>query len=104
MSTNNPVDYNTPNSLAAIWSMMLPGLGQMMKKRFMAGIFWAVLVAFGYYAFFWPGLIMHGFCILDAALYKGNGSVIDLETWPKKLAFLGLVGFLLAYIIIRNSY
>lgn len=100
----NPVDYNTPNSLAAIWSMMLPGLGQMMKRRYMAGLLWAMLVAGGYYAFFWPGIIMHGLCILDAALYKGNGSLIDLATWPKKLAFLTLVLFLLAYIIIRNSY
>ena len=101
---NNPVDYNTPNSLAAIWSMMLPGLGQMMKRRPMAGILWAVMVAVGYFAYFWPGLILHGFCILDAAFYRGNGSLIDLETWKKKLAFLGLILFLLTYIIIRNSY
>lgn len=102
--SKNPVDYNTPNSLAAIWSMMLPGLGQMMKRRPIAGILWAVLVAVGYYAFFWPGIAMHGLCILDAAFYKGNGSIIDLDSWSKKFAFLGLILFLLGYIIIRNSY
>lgn len=100
----NPVDYTTPSSLAAIWSMMLPGLGQMMKGRVMPGIFWAVMVASGYFSYFWPGLILHAFCILDAAFYRGSGSFIDLETWPKRLAFLGLVSFLLLYIFIRNGF
>lgn len=100
---SNPIDYDTPNSLAAIWSMMLPGLGQMMKARIMPGIFWAILVACGYFSYFWPGLILHALCILDAAFYKGHGSFIDLTSWPKRLAFLGLIIFLLSYIVIRNN-
>lgn len=29
----NPVNHKVDNSIAAIWSMMLPGLGQLMKGR-----------------------------------------------------------------------
>lgn len=104
MDSNNPIDYKTPNALAAIWSMMLPGLGQMMKDRIMPGIFWSILVAAGYYAFFWPGLILHGLCILDAAFYQGNGTFLSLDTWLKKLSFLLLIAFLMAYIYYRNVY
>ncbi|MFL5785042.1 MAG: hypothetical protein ACJ76H_10555 [Bacteriovoracaceae bacterium] len=99
----NPVDYQTSNSLASIWSMMLPGLGQLMKGRIMAGIIWAFLVAFGYFSYFWPGLILHSFCILDAAFYKGSGSLVDLDSWPKRIGFVSLVAFLLSYIVIRNG-
>lgn len=103
-SKNNPVDFETPNSIAAIWSMMLPGLGQMMKGRVMAGIIWAALVAGGYFAFFWPGLTFHALCILDAAFYKGNGSFLSLETTKQKLGFVALIFFLLIYIVYRNTY
>lgn len=102
--SKNPIEFRTPNSLASIWSMMLPGLGQLMKGRIMPGLFWAVLVSSGYFSYFWPGLILHGICILDAAFYKGSGSFIELDSWPKRLGFLGLISFLLVYIIIRNSY
>jgi TM2 domain-containing membrane protein YozV len=100
----NPIEYNTPNSLAAIWSMMLPGLGQMMKGRIMPGIFWAIFVSAGYFSYFWPGLTLHALCILDAAFYKGNGSFIELNTWPQRLGFLALLAFLLVYIAIRNNF
>lgn len=102
--SSNPIEYDTPNSLAAIWSMMLPGLGQMMKGRIMAGIVWGALVSSGYFAYFWPGLVFHALCILDAAFYKGQGSLMSLDTWPKRLGFLGLIGFLLLYIYYRNTY
>ncbi len=102
--SSNPIEYETPNSLAAIWSMMLPGLGQMMKGRIMAGIVWGALVSSGYFAYFWPGLVFHALCILDAAFYKGQGSLMSLDTWPKRLGFLGLIAFLLLYIYYRNTY
>lgn len=98
----NPVDHKVDNSIAAIWSMMLPGLGQLMKGQTMPGIFWALAVGFGYFGFFWPGLILHGACILDAAFNKGENSWIGLETLPKKLLFASLVLALLTYIVIRN--
>lgn len=101
---SNPVDFQPSNSLAAIWSMMLPGLGQLLKGRVMPGILWAVLVGSGYYAYFWPGLILHACCILDAGFYKGNGSFLSLDTWPKRISFLIMITLLLGYIYYRNVY
>ena len=91
-----------PIALTAVWSMMLPGLGQMLKGQIMAGIIWSVLVAAGYYAFFWPGLALHALCILDAAFNRGRESWLGLATWPRRLAFLAMVGALLGYIYYRN--
>lgn len=91
----NPVDYEIPNSLAAIWSMMLPGLGQLLKGQIMPGIIWAFLTAGGYYSFFWPGITIHMLCVLDAALNKG------VKTWKQ---FAIIVPMLLIYIIYRNTY
>lgn len=99
----NPVDYKMPNSLAAIWSMMLPGLGQLLKGQVMPGILWALFVAVGYYVYFWPGVIIHTACVLDAAISKSEGSVLSLKTWPQRFAFLGLVLFLSVYIFFRNN-
>lgn len=98
----NPVNNKVDNSIAALWSMMLPGLGQLMKGQIMPGIFWAVCVGFGYFAFFWPGLIVHAFCILDAAFSKGENSWVTLNSIPKKIAFAALIIFLLVYIVVRN--
>ena len=98
----NPVQYKVDNSIAAIWSMMLPGLGQLLKGQVMPGIFWAVFVGFGYFAFFWPGLVIHGSCIMDAAFNKGENSWIGFDSLAKKLAFISLVLGLIGYTIIRN--
>jgi hypothetical protein len=98
----NPVQYKVDNSIAAIWSMMLPGLGQLLKGQVMPGIFWAFFVGFGYFAFFWPGLVIHGICIMDAAFNKGENSWIGFDSLPKKLAFFALVLGLIGYTIIRN--
>lgn len=103
MKTNNVTDFETTNSLAAIWTMMLPGLGQLMKGRVMAGIVWAFLVSSGYFSFFWPGLVLHGLCILDAAFYKGSGSVFKMKSWPQRFSFIGIVAGLLIYIVARNG-
>lgn len=100
--SENPVHVKVDNSIAAVWSMMLPGLGQMMKGQIMPGIFWALFVGFGYFSFFWPGLILHGFCILDAAFNKGENLWIGLDTLPKKLAFSALIMMLISYIVYRN--
>lgn len=98
----NPIEYKTPNSLAAIWSMMLPGLGQMMKGRIMPGLLWSALVASGYYAYFWPGIVFHSLCILDAAFYQGDETFLSLNSWVKKVSFLLLVAGLTAYVYFRN--
>lgn len=98
----NPVNMKVDNSIAAIWSMMLPGLGQLMKGQVMPGIFWAFFVGFGYFAYFWPGLILHAFCIMDAAFNKGQNSWIGFNTPAKKLGFALLILVLLVYIVVRN--
>lgn len=100
---SNPVDFTPPSSIAAIWSMMLPGLGQLLKGRVMAGILWALLCACGYFTFFWPGLIIHLLCIIDAGFVQGNNSLLQLDSWPKRIGFFALIVFLLAYTIIRND-
>lgn len=100
--SENPVNVKVDNSIAAVCSMMLPGLGQLMKGQIMPGIFWALFVGFGYFSFFWPGLILHGVCILDAAFNKGENLWIGLDTIPKKLAFSALILMLISYIVYRN--
>ncbi len=100
--SENPIDYQTPNSLASVWSMMLPGLGQLMKGQVLAGIFWAFFTAGGYFAYFWPGLLCHSLCVLDAAFNKGEGSFLGLHGWKKVVAYLLFVAALLSYIYFRN--
>lgn len=102
--SENPVEYDIPNSVAAIWTMMLPGLGQMMKGRIMPGIFWGLLVSSGYFMYFWPGITLHALCILDAAFYKGKGSYLSFDTWPQRFTLVGVVVVLLVYIIYRNDF
>lgn len=102
MDSNNPIEYKIPNSLAAMWSMMLPGLGQLLKGQVMPGIFWAIAVGGGYFTFFWPGITFHALCILDAAFSQNEDSFFKLNTWAKKIGFLALVLSLLAYIYFRN--
>jgi TM2 domain-containing membrane protein YozV len=96
------IDFKVDNSIAAIWSMMLPGLGQLMKGQIMPGLIWAFCVGVGYFIFFWPGLFLHALCILDAAFNKGQNSWIGFDTWPKRFGFLAVVICLLTYIVIRN--
>lgn len=97
----NPAIRSVPNSFAAIMTMMLPGLGQMLKGQVMPGIFWALAVGFGYFSYFWPGLIMHSFCILDAALSKGENAEAKTST-TAKLLMLALALGLIAYTYVRN--
>lgn len=97
----NPAIKSVPNSFAAIMTMMLPGLGQMLKGQIMPGIFWALGVGFGYFSYFWPGLIIHAFCILDAALSKGEDTEMK-SSLTSKLLVVGLALGLIVYIYIRN--
>ena len=100
--SDNPIDYQTPNSLACIWSMMLPGLGQLMKGQVMSGIFWAIFTGGGYFAYFWPGLMCHVLCILDAAFSRDQGSLLGLSGWKKVAATTFLAILLISYIYFRN--
>lgn len=90
------------NALCAIWSMMLPGLGQLLKGQVIPGVIWAVLTGSAYFTFFWPGLMIHAACILDAALNKGPNSWIGVKSWPQRIIIAVIIVALLIYIYIRN--
>lgn len=91
---HNPVDGHVDNSLAAIFTMMLPGLGQMLKARVIPGVIWSLGVGGGYLLNGWLGLSIHVLCILDAAFGGGVGETSFLR---KSFFFAGLV-VLLTYI------
>lgn len=54
--------------LAAILSLILPGLGQLYKGQVFNGIAWFIVVAIGYAALIVPGLLLHFCCIIGAAV------------------------------------
>ena len=56
--------------VAAILSFFIPGLGQLYKGQPINGIVWFVLVVLGYVCFIFPGLILHLFCVIGAAMGK----------------------------------
>lgn len=98
----NPVDGYIDNTLAAIFTMMLPGLGQMLKSRVIPGLLWAILVGGGYLINGWLGLAIHILCILDAA-FSGLTTLWKTTTWKKKIvALTGLVA-LLVYTSLRTA-
>jgi TM2 domain-containing membrane protein YozV len=53
--------------IAAVLSLIIPGLGQIYKGQIINGLFWLVLVACGYFFLIIPGLVLHFLCILGAA-------------------------------------
>lgn len=96
----NPVDHEIDNSIAAILSMMIPGLGQMLKGQYILGIVWPFLIGGGYLMNTWVGLPIHVLCILDAGL---SGSNVSGETKIKKYAlYLGVI-VLLVYTCLRTD-
>ncbi len=52
--------------LAALFSFLLPGAGQLYKSQIGAGIAWFVITVIAYF-FIFPGLILHIICIISAA-------------------------------------
>lgn len=61
---------NTANALAAIVNLFIPGVGQLIQGRIIAGLFFLLAVPFGYLLFVIPGIIMHIWCVVNAANYK----------------------------------
>jgi len=57
-----------PNVLAGFLSLLFPGLGQMCKGKVFAAVGWLAIVLLGYVCFVIPGLILHLFCVRDAAM------------------------------------
>ena len=52
--------------LAGIFSLFLPGLGQLYKRQPFNAILWFVFVGLGYVALIVPGLVLHFCCVLGA--------------------------------------
>lgn len=60
-----PVRRFSPG-VAAILSLVVPGLGQLYKGQFFRAVVWFLIVAAGYAALVLPGLVLHACCILGA--------------------------------------
>ncbi len=52
--------------LAAVLSVLLPGLGQVYSGRLLAGALWFLLTTFSYWAVLIPGFLVHALCIWSA--------------------------------------
>jgi TM2 domain-containing membrane protein YozV len=63
---NQPPTQRWSPGLAAVLSFIVPELGQLYKGQILNGIVWFFLVGMGYVALFFPGLILHCFCVLGA--------------------------------------
>lgn len=63
--------------IAAVLSVLLPGLGHVYAGRLAAGAVWFLAVSFGYWAILVPGLLLHVLSIwfaFSAAEEQGEGS------------------------------
>jgi hypothetical protein len=67
---NHPPVQRWSPALAAVLSVLVPGLGQAYKGQVLNGIVWFFLVGVGYLALVLPGLLLHFFCNVGAA--SGN--------------------------------
>ncbi len=66
--------------LAAVFSLFIPGAGQLYTGRFVAAILWFLVVTAGY-ALLLPGLILHVLCVVSAAAsaHRLNSAVARLQ-------------------------
>lgn len=64
--TQAPPQQPSPG-IAALLSLVIPGLGQMYMGRVGAGIAWLVFVLLGYMMFILPGFVLHLVCVVAAA-------------------------------------
>ena len=52
--------------VAAVLSVLLPGLGQVYNGRLLAGALWFLATGFGYWAILVPGFLIHAACVVCA--------------------------------------
>jgi len=62
------------NVIAALCSIFLPGLGQLVQGRIIAAILFFILTGAFYFTwiFWFVGAIFHLWAIIDAAKYRGS--------------------------------
>lgn len=66
-SSRAPAVSQWSPGLAAVFSLIIPGAGQMYKGHVGAGLVWLLAVLVGYTAMIIPGLLLHVICIVNAA-------------------------------------
>ena len=49
--------------VAAVLSVLVPGLGHVYAGRLLRGLIWFVATGFAYWAILIPGFLLHGLCI-----------------------------------------
>ena len=52
--------------IAAVLSVVIPGLGQLYAGRLFAGAMWCLGTAVAYWAILLPGFIVHALCVWSA--------------------------------------
>ena len=52
--------------IAAVLSVLLPGLGQVYNGRLLPGALWLAATSVAYWAILVPGFIVHAFCVWGA--------------------------------------
>jgi len=61
------VEHGAPSpGIAAVLSVLLPGLGQVYCGRLLAGALWFLATAAGYSLVLVPGFLIHALCIWSA--------------------------------------
>jgi TM2 domain-containing membrane protein YozV len=61
------VERRAPHpGIAAVLSVLLPGLGQVYCGRLLAGGLWFLATGFAYWAVLLPGFLVHALCIWSA--------------------------------------
>lgn len=99
----NPVDSKVDNYIACIFTMMLPGLGQMLKSQIIPGIFWSLAVGGSYLINGWLGLAFHVLCILDAAFTPQQTGEVKDTSWTRKIVMFTGLSCLVIYTCLRTA-
>ena len=61
------VTYRAPSpGVAAVLSVLIPGLGHVYAGRVLAGLLWFAAASFGYWAILVPGFLVHAVCVWSA--------------------------------------
>jgi len=61
------VEHNAPSpGIAAVLSVLIPGLGQVYCGRLLASALWLLATAAGYSMILVPGFLIHALCVWSA--------------------------------------
>ena len=68
-----PEKGSTGNVIAALCSVFVPGLGQLIQGRLISALLYFLIVGgfYGTIIFYFIGIIFHVLCVLSAATFRG---------------------------------